>query len=133
MLAEYTARRGHAGQTEESTGDDYVHHLERVVALVDGNVAKTVAWLHDLLEDTTYTAHDLVNLGFDQTVVASVIRLTRVPERTTYAQYIAQLKASGDPVALAVKLADLRDHLRPNCPARLRPRYEAALAVLTAP
>jgi hypothetical protein len=30
-----------------------------------------------------------------------------------------------------VKLADLKDHFRPNCPARLRPRYENAWKTLT--
>lgn len=37
----------------------------------------------------------------------------------------------GHEAAISVKLADLRDHLRPNCPEQLRPRYELALTVLT--
>ena len=47
----------------------------------------------------------------------------------SYEAYIAVL-ASGNLLAIAVKLADLRDHLDPNCPAELRPRYERAIAVL---
>jgi hypothetical protein len=51
QIAERIARVAHAGQKEESTGDDYIHHVERVAALVDGDDAKAVAWLHDVIED----------------------------------------------------------------------------------
>jgi len=36
QIAERQARQAHAGQLEELTGDDYIHHVERVVALVEG-------------------------------------------------------------------------------------------------
>lgn len=131
VIAERIARAAHQGQTEESTGDDYIHHLERVVALVDGEDAKAVAWLHDVLEDTNLRERDLVRAGFSDAVLDAVALLTR-DDADTYATYIAMLKFSQNPLAMAVKRADLQDHLRPNCPARLRPRYEAALQVLGA-
>jgi (p)ppGpp synthase/HD superfamily hydrolase len=125
-LAEQIARHAHAGQTEESTGDPYVYHLQRVAALVEGDAAKAVAWLHDVIEDTAVTAGDLVMAGIPLDVLEAVVVLTRTEEET-YADYIAEIETSGNPLALAVKIADLKDHLRPTCPARLRPRYERAL------
>lgn len=124
------ARRHHAGQTEESTGDPYEKHLERVAAFVFSDAAKIVAWLHDILEDTPLIAADLRQAGIPQALVASVIILTRRSDET-YAQYIERVANSNDRLALEVKLADLHDHLRPNCPERLRPRYERAVRFLT--
>lgn len=128
--AERIARQAHAGQTEESTGDDYIRHIERVVAMVDGDDAKAVAWLHDVIEDSPLTYGDLLDAGISPRVVDAVEVLTRVSHQP-YEHYIRDLALSGDDLALTVKLADLRDHLRPNCPERLRPRYEQALRTLT--
>lgn len=127
-LAESIARRAHAGQTEESTGDPYIYHVQRVVALVQGDAAKAVAWLHDVIEDTAVTVVDLVSAGIALDVIEAVMLLTRTDE--TYAEYISTIQASANPLALAVKIADLHDHLRPTCPAQRRPRYERALQQL---
>jgi (p)ppGpp synthase/HD superfamily hydrolase len=129
-LAESIARAAHVGQTEESTGDPYILHIERVANLVEGENAKAVAWLHDLLEDTSVTVADLERRGFSDEIINAVEVLTRKPTET-YADYIEYVAKIGDPLAIAVKLADLRDHLRPNCPARLRPRYLKAWRTLT--
>ena len=59
-----------------------------------------------------------------------MVTLTRDKECESYAQYIENVATSGDPLAVKVKLADLRDHLRAECPGSLRPRYEAALSRL---
>lgn len=63
QTAERLARHAHAGQVEQLTGDDYIHHVERVVALVEGDEAKAVAWLHDVLEDTKVSADNLLAAG----------------------------------------------------------------------
>lgn len=128
--AEEIARRAHEGQREESTGDPYIRHIERVVDMVQGEYAKAVAWLHDVLEDTNVTLIDLRCAGISDSVLNAVAALTHKDGRS-YAEYIEHLKRWNDPLALAVKIADLRDHLRPNCPERLRPRYEKAWHVLT--
>jgi (p)ppGpp synthase/HD superfamily hydrolase len=139
QIAERLARFAHADQTEESTGDPYVFHLERVVRLVEEyyggwpapvplhlDTLRAVAWLHDLIEDTDYTGHDLLVMAFSPAVCAAVTVLTRTPD-LSYPQYIDQILHANDPYALVVKYADLIDHLRPNCPVGLRPRYEAAI------
>jgi (p)ppGpp synthase/HD superfamily hydrolase len=130
--AEQIARQAHDGQHEKSTGDDYIRHVERVVALVEDDEAKAVAWLHDVLEDSPWTEYDLLDKDISRRVFDAVRLLTRVHQSAvTYAAYIERIYTSGDTLAVRVKIADLQDHLRPNCPTRLRPRYEAALARLT--
>ena len=130
LLAEDIAREAHAGQIEESTGDSYIKHVERVVDLVEGEDAKTVAWLHDVIEGSGTTAAELIARGMPPRIVHAVELLTRQSSQP-YVAYIEEIRASGDLLAIAVKLADLKDHLRPNCPARLRPRYEDAWRTLT--
>lgn len=130
-LAERIAREAHAGQKEQSTGEDYIRHIERVVSLVDSDEEKVVAWLHDVLEDCPqWTAGRINKEGIQPALVLSVVWLTR-SRFDEYAIYIERIRTSGDARAIAVKIADLRDHLRPNCPESLRPRYVKALAALS--
>lgn len=128
-IAERIAREAHEGQTCTVTGEPYVHHIERVVTMVEGDEAKAVAWLHDVLEDTDVTASELVQSGIPERVRLAIVALTR-RKHQPYTEYIAWLCDHGGALALTVKFADLRDHLRPNCPERLRQRYEAAVEAL---
>lgn len=129
-LEEQIARLAHRGQVDKA-GRPYIEHVERVVARVKGDTeAEAVAWLHDVVEDTPFNPKMLTALGVDIPILISVEALTRVPPYD-YASYIEIVRNFGGS-ALAVKLADLRDHLEnPGCPPSLRPRYEAALALLT--
>jgi (p)ppGpp synthase/HD superfamily hydrolase len=129
-IAERIAREAHTGQTEKSTGDPYIRHVERVVDLVQGDQQRAVAWLHDVLEDSAFSDVDLSQAGISGDVVEAVLLLTHDKTQATYQQYIERIRASGSPLAIAVKLADLRDHLRPNCPGRLVERYQHALRLL---
>jgi (p)ppGpp synthase/HD superfamily hydrolase len=130
--AERIARSAHEHQIEESTGDPYITHVERVVALVTAagasDAVKAVAWLHDVIEDTDWTRAMLVErAGITAKVADAVEILTRQKALESYDQYIDRVVRSGSSMALQVKLADLQDHLRPNCPRHLRDRYERAL------
>lgn len=132
IAAEQIARKAHEGQIEEATGEPYTTHLERVVALVEGDEAKAVAWLHDVLEDTPMTVFDLQEAGVPGPVLEAVLLLTRGTE--TYAEYIETLRVTKNRMAIAVKVADLQDHLREATQDWLkdsrRRRYERALTVL---
>jgi guanosine-3',5'-bis(diphosphate) 3'-pyrophosphohydrolase len=131
--AERLARSAHLGQVEKLTGRAYAEHLVRVAALVEGDEAKAVAWLHDTLEDTALTVEDLRAAGLPESVIRAVLILTH-DRLDTYAEYIRCVAEEGNALALAVKLADLRDHLRPMEPVVLPPgmhkRYAKALAIL---
>jgi hypothetical protein len=127
--AERIAREAHAGQVDK-VGNDYILHVERVAGMVDGDEAKAVAWLHDVVEDTSVTMADLRAEGFSKDILTALRLLTRRDDEVSYAHYIEDIRASGNPLAVAVKVGDLRDHLDPNCPERLRPRYESAIEAL---
>lgn len=125
--AERLARLAHDGQVDKQ-GRPYAEHLSRVAEAVPLG-AQPAAWLHDALEDTDWTPERLLAEGVHASVVETVVRLTRLPSEA-YGAYIARVLSSGDPDAVLIKAADLRDNLRTGCPFELRERYVRALAVL---
>lgn len=102
-IARSIAEAAHAGQVDRA-GAPYILHPQRVASLVDGDTAKAAAWLHDVVEDTSLTFGDLASMGVSPEVLATLRLLTHEPG-VPYLEYIGRIKA--DPVAKAVKLADL--------------------------
>jgi len=123
----------HAGQVDKAGEDYFSGHLTRVAEHVAplGPEYVIVGVLHDILEDTPLTLEALEHvIGKD--LAKSVNVLTRVGEGETYAEYINKVSESGDPIAIAVKNADIADHLRDVksiTPSMIK-RYEAALAAI---
>lgn len=100
------ARIAHFGQRDKA-GADYLTHPVRVAeCLVDEE--EIVALLHDVVEDTAYTVADLAREGFSDAVIEAIRAITR-GEGEPYEAYIRRL--GQNPIARAVKLADLRDNL----------------------
>jgi (p)ppGpp synthase/HD superfamily hydrolase len=130
------AFRAHRGQVYPvPEREPYVLHLFRVMLAVDGAPARMAAVLHDVLEDTTMTADELLNAGVSRTVVDAVVALTHCP-KDSYDEYIERL--ADNELARKVKLADLADNLAnneslprtPDVVARIN-RYQRALRRLT--
>jgi len=96
------------------------------------NEMVTAGWLHDIIEDTNVTAEDLGELGFSTEVIYAVLTVTRT-DAETYTQFIDRITASGSDIAIAVKKADISDHLldTTHISASLEKRYRKALAILT--
>jgi len=110
-LAEQIARKAHAGQVRKD-GSPYIGHVERVVAALQGDeLAQTVAWLHDVIEDTAVTASDLLNSGVSTEVVEVVVLLTQKREQP-FKAYIQAIKEH--PLARKVKVADIIANLNDN-------------------
>ena len=127
-LARRLAIEHHKGQTENA-GLPYIEHIYRVVYAVSTIPEMTVAYLHDIVEDTEVTLMDLRAHGFDDNVLDAVFLLTR-NSHMTYMEYIEQV--SFGVLARTVKLADIRDHLRDPTVIgdKLVWRYIKALRVL---
>jgi (p)ppGpp synthase/HD superfamily hydrolase len=130
----------HAGQFDKG-GVEYWKHPVSVMNLLGPDASmecKIVALLHDVIEDTSYTAEDLLGMGYPENVVASVKRLTK-PKGMPYLDCILAIIASGDGMAMAVKRADNRDNLDPTRLAKLPPdkqagdeKYRRSIEILTA-
>ena len=102
------AARAHEGQCDKE-GMPYILHPLRVMAGVEGETARIVAILHDVVEDTPVTFEELAAMGFGDDVL-NALRLVTHEKGTSYAQYVIAAKAN--PVARQVKLSDLRDNAR---------------------
>lgn len=129
------ATKAHAGQTRKFSGEPFVLHPLRVAQAIERNpiVSDEVtlaAVLHDVVEDTPATLHDLREAGFSQYVVDMVDALSRRPGET-YTQFIERVRRFNGGAAW-IKLADIRDNLRTLPPEykSLRKRYLKAIKVL---
>lgn len=126
----------HAGQVDKC-GTPYVFHPYHVAGQMEDEVTACVALLHDVVEDTDVTLSDLAR-EFPAEVIEALRLLTHEPG-VLYLDYVRSLAV--DPVARAVKRADLRHNMdetrymggaQPPADAleRRRMTYRAALAIL---
>lgn len=133
-------KAAHAGQVDKG-GVEYWKHPVSVMNRLGPDIShecKLVALLHDVIEDTRYGAEDLVRLGYPESVVESVKRLSK-PPGVPYLDCIKAIVASGDRMAIAVKRADNQDNLDPERLAKLPPgkragddKYRRSIEILTA-
>ena len=94
----------HKNQLDKS-GIPYVFHPFHLAEQMDDEYSIVTALLHDVVEDTTYTISDLISMGYPATIVDALKLQTHV-ESVSYFDYVKAIE--GNPVAKAVKLADLR-------------------------
>ena len=103
-LALSIATKAHRGQFDKA-GIDYIEHPIFVASQVDSEEEKAVALLHDVIEDSSVTAEELLNAGLPETVVTAVQVLSK-KKGQDYQTYLKTVKSN--PLARAVKLADLK-------------------------
>lgn len=97
----------HKGAVDKG-GNDYIFHPVTVALSCRSDDEKTVALLHDVVEDTPITLDDLRREGFPERIVAAVDAVTRRNDekgQNGRAVYLKRVKAN--PLARKVKLADL--------------------------
>lgn len=119
---------------EDKSGMPYVFHPFHLAEQMTDEDTTVVALLHDVIEDTDYTTDDLRRLGFSERVVDAVALMTH-EEGVPYMDYVAKIKEN--PIARAVKLADLRhnsdmsrlDEITPYALKRAE-KYAAAIRLL---
>ncbi len=98
------AIEAHAGQLDKG-GFPYIFHPMYLAMQMNDEASVCAALLHDVVEDTTITFEQLENEGFGEDII-SVLRLLTHDKSVAYSEYIDNIAA--DPVARAIKLADLR-------------------------
>jgi (p)ppGpp synthase/HD superfamily hydrolase len=101
------AAEAHRGQRDK-VGQPYILHALRVMLRMETEEEQMAAVLHDVVEDTRYTLDDLRRLGYPEPVIAAVDRLTRRTDES-YEQFVE--RASAEPIARRVKLADIEDNM----------------------
>ena len=92
-------------EQKDKSGLPYVFHPFHLAEQMHSEETTVVALLHDVVEDTEYTVEDLSNMGFNQTITDALALLTH-DKKTEYLEYVRKIKEN--PIAAAVKLADLR-------------------------
>lgn len=101
------AARKHAGQTDKSN-QPYIFHPLRLMLKMKTPEQQFVAVLHDILEDTDTTVVDLISLGFSSEVIEAIQALTK---KEGESRIEAAYRAVRNPIARAVKLADVADNM----------------------
>lgn len=123
-LARSIATRAHTGQVDKS-GEAYIGHPARVAERVRGDdAAEVVAWLHDVVEDTDVTLDD-VREHFSDLLVEAVDAMAKRRDETLDEYYC---RVMANPIARAVKLADIADNTDPRRCALLDERTRTRLA-----
>lgn len=92
--------------------DPLTDHVERVASAVPQH-ARSVAYLHDVLEHSATPITELVDQGLTPLELAALTLLTRAPSEPyeLHVLRIAHAQGAAGSLARAVKLADLEDHL----------------------
>lgn len=115
-------------------GSPYLEHALRVMEQMETEEEKTVALLHDVVEDGDVSLNELKNAGFPYRVLEAVGQLTKRPD-ITYFDYIEDISCNS--LAARVKAAEIRDNLdavRVNkmsfCTFSLEERAEKSLKLL---
>ena len=101
------AEKAHQGQVDKG-GHPYILHPKRVMEKCETTEEKIVAMLHDVMEDTDYTADDLRKEGFSEEIISALFCLTH-KEGEGYMEYIEHI--CENPLAVRVKYADLQDNM----------------------
>lgn len=101
------AARAHAGQVDKA-GVPYILHPLRLMFAVQNPYERMAAVLHDVVEDTDITLDDLRAEGFPLEVIVAVEVLTKKPGES---RLVAAARAAENPIARAVKLADVTDNM----------------------
>ena len=102
-MALQLAAKAHKGQYDKA-GKDYIEHPKAVAAMLESQEEKTVAYLHDVIEDTYVTLEDLKKMGFSDKVISAIDAITK-RDNEDYEEYIKRVSAND--LAKKVKLCDM--------------------------
>ncbi len=102
------AMEAHEGILTRS-GKPYILHPLRLMMEMESEEEMMTAVLHDVIEDSHYTLHDLAGMGFPDSVLEALNLLTHDKDKTSYEDYIQGIKSN--PLAVRIKLADLTHNM----------------------
>ena len=101
------AVEAHRGQVDR-LGEPFILHVLRVLGRADNDTQRIIAALHDVVEKSGVTLDDLRARGYEAAIVDAVDSLSR-RDAESYGDHVQRIRRN--PLAVAVKRADLLDHL----------------------
>lgn len=120
------AETAHSGQYRHDGVTPYFEHPRSVASLVEGEYAKMVAFLHDVIEDTDETEESLLEKGVPKVVVDAVVILTKTGE--DYFEYLRKVKTNQ--LARKVKIVDMISNLSDDPTKNQIKKYTTGLLFL---
>jgi len=129
-IAKFIAYQAHRGQYRHDGVTPYITHPEAVANSFPKNEVyeRAAAWLHDVLEkNEQFSSSVLLAMGIERAIILVVMRLTRKSGQA-YGDYISRMMR--DPMAVRVKIADIRHNLSGNPTESLKKRYLKTLKKL---
>lgn len=109
QLAQHLATVYHQGQVDIG-GTPYIEHPHAVAnRLSQDPQLQTLAWLHDLVEDTPLTLDQVSQYPFDSEVLQGLQVITRIGQES-YDAYLSRVMTSR--LATLVKIEDLHENSR---------------------
>ena len=112
------AIRAHSGQ-KDMIGNPAILHVLAVGLMGETEQEKKAGFLHDVVEDTDLTLEALRSQGVEEDVLTAVDLLTH-RDGVSYEDYVRNIVASGNEIAIHVKLNDLRQNLGRAADSMLR-------------
>ena len=112
------AAQAHKGQTDKA-GAVYILHPLRLMMRMKTESEMMTAILHDVVEDSDWTIDKLKEKGFSEEVLEAVECVTN-RENESYEQFIK--RASKNPIARRVKIADLEDNMNIQRIEKIKPK-----------
>ncbi len=120
-LAVKIAANAHATHQPDKGGAPYILHPLRMTMRMDSDEARMTAVLHDVVEDHEqdgWTFERLAKAGIPDSVIEALRCVTRLSGDENYVAFIE--RAATNPIAKAVKIADLEDNMNVLRLAELR-------------
>jgi len=129
VTARNFAQMAHINQFRRNGTTPYFKHVEGVARTVKPQTPENIAtaYLHDVIEDTSYGSIDLQKIGMPEEVVEAVNLLTRF-DHQPYEEYLKDIKENV--IAKAVKIADINYNLNDNPTDKQKEKYKKALEYL---
>ncbi len=124
--AEMIAFHAHKGQYRRNGTTPYVTHPVAVAGKFQNSILRSIALLHDVLEDTDTTRKDLLE-GFIPSVVVEAVETLTQQKGEKYLNYILRVKIN--PLATLVKIEDIK-HNYITVQKSKQERYDMALYIL---
>jgi len=107
-------------------GNPYIIHPLRVSQEVSGDLEKTCALLHDVIEDTPTTYDELKEVFSEE--IATIVEILTHRKGESYVDYIHRVKQN--PHAVSIKIADICDNLSDSPSERAIDKSATALDIL---